>query len=317
MVQDTYRIVIDTSKHLEALLEARGGTGRGLHEKLSSVEDDIAPEIRRAIRFVATIRNRVIHEYGYELSHADLQRFQRAADRAVTALGAKRAESAGDAAADGPNPWLDETLRPPKLPLKNVVIGIAATAGLVLAFSSLGSLMGSLMAKLATLAIYCLPAIIAHRKKHPDAWAILGTNLLFGWTGIGWVVAFVWTFSEQPGRQPNAARTTATGVTWHRWLGNRLRRGWRWALASSPGRWLRQHPWITALLAVALLPLAALLLGIVILAVAMVAVLLLGPSSREEDEDDIFISRPEFDWDSEDLVDDYGEPMPPTSPCAL
>ena len=40
------------------------------------------------------------------------------------------------------------------------------------------------------LALYFLPAIIAHNKRNAGAITLL--NLLLGWTFVGWVVALVW-----------------------------------------------------------------------------------------------------------------------------
>ena len=58
-------VAVKGSKRLEGLLEKRfGATGRGLHEKLTSVEARIPEEVRRSIRWVATIRNKVVHEEG-------------------------------------------------------------------------------------------------------------------------------------------------------------------------------------------------------------------------------------------------------------
>ena len=65
-------IAVRGSKRLEALLEARfGARGRGLHEKLSSVERRVPQELRRSIRWVATIRNKVVHEDGPSPASAD------------------------------------------------------------------------------------------------------------------------------------------------------------------------------------------------------------------------------------------------------
>jgi hypothetical protein len=40
--------------------------------------------------------------------------------------------------------------------------------------------------------IYFIPSIVAFRRTHPNRWAILGINVVFGGTGIGWVGALVW-----------------------------------------------------------------------------------------------------------------------------
>jgi Superinfection immunity protein len=40
--------------------------------------------------------------------------------------------------------------------------------------------------------IYFVPAIVAIYRHHRNRVAISVTNLLLGWTLIGWVVAFIW-----------------------------------------------------------------------------------------------------------------------------
>ncbi len=60
---DKFTQLIEISQKTERLLETRfGATGRGLHEKLSSVEERIPEKVRRKIRFIATIRNKATHE---------------------------------------------------------------------------------------------------------------------------------------------------------------------------------------------------------------------------------------------------------------
>jgi hypothetical protein len=61
-------LAIKTSKRLERLLETRyGAEGRGLHEKLASVESMLSPEALGHGRYVATMRNKVVHEDGFSL----------------------------------------------------------------------------------------------------------------------------------------------------------------------------------------------------------------------------------------------------------
>lgn len=45
-------------------------------------------------------------------------------------------------------------------------------------------------------AIYFLPTIVATIKEKKNSTAIFILNLLVGWTLIGWVVALVWSFTE-------------------------------------------------------------------------------------------------------------------------
>lgn len=58
---------------------------------------------------------------------------------------------------------------------------------------------GSMITILAVIAIilgvllYILPSIIAFKRGHQNAVAILAVNILLGWTFLGWVAAFVWS----------------------------------------------------------------------------------------------------------------------------
>ena len=46
------------------------------------------------------------------------------------------------------------------------------------------------------LMIYFLPSVIARVRKHSFKWAIFFLNLFMGFTGFGWVAAFVWAFTN-------------------------------------------------------------------------------------------------------------------------
>ena len=41
-------------------------------------------------------------------------------------------------------------------------------------------------------AIYMLPTLIANARDHPRRRQITVVNILFGWTLIGWLIAFFW-----------------------------------------------------------------------------------------------------------------------------
>jgi hypothetical protein len=45
-------------------------------------------------------------------------------------------------------------------------------------------------------AIAMVPTIVANRRRHHNAKAIFWTNLLLGWTGIGWIVSFIWAMTD-------------------------------------------------------------------------------------------------------------------------
>jgi hypothetical protein len=60
-------------------------------------------------------------------------------------------------------------------------------------------------------AFYFVPSMIAWVRKHRSLPAIIALNMLLGLTGIGWVIAFVWSLSW-PGHdnpQPPASKGNA------------------------------------------------------------------------------------------------------------
>jgi hypothetical protein len=44
--------------------------------------------------------------------------------------------------------------------------------------------------------LYFLPAIVAAGRNHHNVMAIAATNLLFGWTFIGWCAALIWSLTK-------------------------------------------------------------------------------------------------------------------------
>lgn len=42
---------------------------------------------------------------------------------------------------------------------------------------------------------YFLPTLLALSRKHPSATAIIILNFLLGWTGLGWIIALIWSLS--------------------------------------------------------------------------------------------------------------------------
>ena len=81
-------LAVTRTKALEALLEqALGATGKGLHEKVSSVEPRLAPALVKKLRFVATVRNKIVHDSDYAKID-DRGGFVRACDEAEAELDA-------------------------------------------------------------------------------------------------------------------------------------------------------------------------------------------------------------------------------------
>jgi hypothetical protein len=56
-------LAIKRCKRLESLLTKHfAAEGRGLHEKISSVESELPFPLIKRLRFIATVRNRLVHE---------------------------------------------------------------------------------------------------------------------------------------------------------------------------------------------------------------------------------------------------------------
>ncbi len=81
----TIEIAVRYSKRLEGILERRfGAAGRGLHEKLTSVETKLPQDIVRSIRCVATMRNSAIHEDDFEIK--DVEDFTKTCEQLIQRL---------------------------------------------------------------------------------------------------------------------------------------------------------------------------------------------------------------------------------------
>lgn len=88
-------LAITRSKRLERMLEKNlKASGRGLHEKVSSVESRLSEETVRKLRKVATIRNKIVHEENYTKMD-DRKGFIRACDEAERELRSVGGRGAG------------------------------------------------------------------------------------------------------------------------------------------------------------------------------------------------------------------------------
>ena len=62
-----FELVVRVTKELEHILTAFfGAEARGLHEKISAVEGTLPTPLVRRLRSLATIRNKLIHERGFD-----------------------------------------------------------------------------------------------------------------------------------------------------------------------------------------------------------------------------------------------------------
>ncbi|BDY05724.1 hypothetical protein [Ferrimonas sp. YFM] len=89
-------IAVTQSKRIEAALtEQFGAEGRGLHEKVSSVEHQLPKLLIRQIRWIATLRNKAVHEPDFSLNDPD--EFVRRADHVMAQLKALQEQAAAKA----------------------------------------------------------------------------------------------------------------------------------------------------------------------------------------------------------------------------
>jgi hypothetical protein len=83
--KNDYELVIKSSKELEHILEHDfGGRGKGLHEKASSASN-LTPQLVKDIRYLVTVRNKLIHECGFD-AIPDRDAFIEVFERAVNEL---------------------------------------------------------------------------------------------------------------------------------------------------------------------------------------------------------------------------------------
>jgi hypothetical protein len=86
-------LAVKLSRRLETLLERKyHASGKGLHEKVSSVEAQLPAELVKTLRYIATIRNSVVHEEGFVIG--DQARFSAQGDAALTQLSGSPMSSA-------------------------------------------------------------------------------------------------------------------------------------------------------------------------------------------------------------------------------
>ncbi len=61
-------LVVKQSRKIESLLKTHyHAEGKGLHQLISSCEERLPHEVIKKLRFIATMRNKVVHEEGYKL----------------------------------------------------------------------------------------------------------------------------------------------------------------------------------------------------------------------------------------------------------
>ena len=89
----SYQKILDKTKKIETLLSEMGAVGKGLHQKLSSIESHIDKGIVRSIRFIASIRNKFLHDANFKLTDELLSDFESSCEKVLRYLIAKNSES--------------------------------------------------------------------------------------------------------------------------------------------------------------------------------------------------------------------------------
>ena len=63
IIHNYYKYIIECSQTLEKYIENNlQGKGKGLHEKVTSIEDELSEKDIKNFRFIATARNQMVHE---------------------------------------------------------------------------------------------------------------------------------------------------------------------------------------------------------------------------------------------------------------
>jgi len=73
-----------------------------------------------------------------------------------------------------------------------------------------GALVGLLLVLAIALLLYFLPAIIGSKRQVNNSGWLFVVNLLFGWSGLGWIVCLLWAVCGQ---------TQAQDAYWRRQAG--------------------------------------------------------------------------------------------------
>jgi cyanate permease len=66
------------------------------------------------------------------------------------------------------------------------------------------SVLGILITFCLAFCAYFLPALVARARDHRNASAIVVLNFFLGWTGLGWIVALIWAYTND--KAPAMAR---------------------------------------------------------------------------------------------------------------
>lgn len=78
--------IIERAKEIETILVDMGATGKGLHEKVSSLETNLNKSVVKAIRYIATIRNNALHDDNFKLTKDIIDEYEDAYEMVLLML---------------------------------------------------------------------------------------------------------------------------------------------------------------------------------------------------------------------------------------
>ena len=67
----TIETVLKYSKKIESSLNDLGSEGKGIHQKVSSIEKYMDSNLVKKIRYIGTVRNKSVHEEDYKVENLD------------------------------------------------------------------------------------------------------------------------------------------------------------------------------------------------------------------------------------------------------
>lgn len=86
MSDHKYKTVLECAKEIETILVDMGAEGKGLHAKASSIKSLLDESTVKSIRFIATIRNKFIHNSKFDLTDDLLESFETESEKVISSL---------------------------------------------------------------------------------------------------------------------------------------------------------------------------------------------------------------------------------------
>jgi hypothetical protein len=78
-------VTVDITRKLETVLDSMGASGKGLHERFSSIESRLPVGLMKQLRYIAAVRNKLSH-YDVVLPAGEFESFRTGAARALLEL---------------------------------------------------------------------------------------------------------------------------------------------------------------------------------------------------------------------------------------